>query len=287
MKNLLLLLFILSSISSFSQKDPNIYDFFGGKTFGNKTVFFRLVFQIENGDIFGYIYTDEQGDKETKSIIKGSFNYKTKRISFIETRKLLSRVSDNINPLCYLQGNVLLDLNPQISTLKGSFIEKTANNQKCLSGTISLISLDVYKNLINELEKEPIFKEVVNNQIKINSLFESDKKTIIKDDEEIIIYWESDKIKLSIWDDMKEDGDEISIKFNDKLVLDNYELKNKKEEIELELIDGKNILTFTANSTGRIANNTTRIDLFDNELKHQIITELQLNKSVKVIIKKL
>jgi len=290
MKKILLFILIIYSTNLFSQEDPNIYDFFGGKAFGNKTVFFRLVFQINNGNINGYMYTDEQGKSETKSIIKGRFNSKTKRISFTETRKLLSRATNNFDPLCYLQGNITLELNPNISKLKGLFIEQTAAKQKCKNGTINLISPDAFIKLKKQVKKEkntiskPV--EIVTQTKKtITPTFDSDKKTTIKDDDEIIIYWESDTIKLSIWDDMKEDGDKISIKFNDEIVLDNYELKNKKEEIELELEEKENILIFTANNTGLLANNTARIDLLDNKIKHEIITELQLNKSVKIIIK--
>ncbi len=298
MKKVLLLFIILFSTTSFSQKDPNIYDFFGGKSFKNDTVFFRLVFQIEDGNVSGYMYTDEQGESETKSIIEGKFNYETKRISFIETRKLLSRMTNGFQPLCFVQGNVSLELSPQISKLKGAFIEQTLANKKCINGDISLISPDAYKKLKEQIEVEKQIKieqtvvkvKKVKTSIKKESIiipsFDSDKKTTIKGDEEIVVYWSSNKINLSIWDDMKEDGDEISISFNDEVILDKYELKNKKKEIELELTTKENKLVFTANSTGLLADNTARVDLFDNKLKHQIITELKLNKSVTVIIKK-
>jgi hypothetical protein len=293
MKNIFLFIaffFIYAII--FSQKDPNIYDFFGGKSFGNKTVFFRLVFQIDHTNISGYMYTDEQGSGETKSIIKGQINPKTKRILFNETRKLLSKNNYGFDALCFMTGSIQLELNPSISKLKGTFFEQTAGKKKCLNGIIDLISLDAYIKLKKEIEKnnkEVVVKkpkELIKEQKVLIPTFNSDKKTTIKDDEEIVIYWVSDKINLSIWDDMKEDGDRITIKFNDEVVLDNFELKNKHKEIELELTEKENRLVFTANNTGYLANNTARVDLFDDHLKHQIITELQLNKSVIVIIKK-
>ncbi len=293
MKNIFLFIaFALFFTFGFSQKDPNIYDFFGGKSFGNKTVFFRLVFQIDHTNISGYMYTDEQGSGETKSIIKGQINLKTKRISFNETRKLLSKKNYGFEALCFMTGNIQLELNPKISKLQGVFFEETVERKKCQNGTISLISPDAYIKLKEQIEKDnkkvivekP--KELMKEQKVLIPTFDSDKKTTIKDDEEIVIYWTSDKINLSIWDDMKEDGDRITIEFNDEVVLDNFELKNKHKEIELKLTKKENILVFTANNTGYLANNTARVDLFDDHLKHQIITELQLNKSVIVIIKK-
>ena len=290
MKKLLFTAFTLFFIFGFSQKDPNIYDFFGGKSFGNETVFFRLVFQIDHTSISGYMYTDEQGSGETKSIIKGHINPKTKRISFTETRKLLSKSNYGFDALCYMSGNIQLELNPQISKLKGAYFEQTADEKKCQNGVIDLISPDAYIKLKKQIEKEEVIIDIPKDPIKKQNilipLFDSDKKTTIKDDEEIVIYWTSDKINLSIWDDMKEDGDRITIEFNNEVVLDNFELKNKHEEIELELTKKENILVFTANNTGYLANNTARVDLFDAKIKHQIITELQLNKSVNVIIKK-
>ena len=295
MKKIILFSILIFSLSSFSQKDPNVYDFFGGKSFGNETVFFRLVFQIEAENISGYMYTDEQGDGETKSVITGKINKKTNRIFFTETRKLLSKTNTGFNALCYVNGNITLDLSPKFSKLKGSYIEQTAAGKKCQNGTISLISPDAYFKLKKQEEiakaiakKNKVTKEkiVVQNTKVVVPTFSSDKKTTIKDDEEVVIYWISDKIKLSIWDDQKEDGDEISIRFNDEEILDHYFLRNKKKEIELDLVDGENKLIFTADSTGFISNNTARVDLFDAELKHQIITQLQLNKSVTVIIKK-
>jgi len=291
MKNIFLFIAFLSTIISFSQKDPNTYDFFGGKSFGNETVFFRLVFQINSKSISGYMYTDEQGSGETKSIIEGRINPKTKRISFTETRKLLSKTNYGFDSLCYLTGNISLELNPQISKLKGMFIEQTDKKKKCRNGIINLISPDAFIKLKEEIEKKEIIainkpKQVINKEKILIPTFDSDKKTTIKDDEEIVIYWTSNKINLSIWDDMKEDGDRITIEFNKEIVLDNFELKNKHKEIELELTQKENILVFTANNTGYLANNTARVDLFDDKVKHQIITELQLNKSVNVIIKK-
>ncbi len=85
---------------------------------------------------------------------------------------------------------------------------------------------------------------------------------------------------------MKEDGDKISITHNNEKILDHFELKNKKKEIELALTNKESKLIITANNTGYLANNTARIDLFDNQLKYQIITQLELNKSVTIIIKK-
>ncbi len=205
MKKILLLVTFIFSLNSFSQKDPNVYDFFGGKSFGYDSVFFRLVFQIDNDIVSGYMYTDEQGNGETKSIIKGKINKKTKQIIFSETRKLLSKAKNNSDDLCYVTGHMLLELNPKISKLKGSFIENTDYNQKCRNGKISLISPDAFIKLNKYLNTKQItkVKPVIKKETKKHSKiiipnFEVDKKTTIKDNEELTIYWTINNLKIVV-----------------------------------------------------------------------------------------
>ncbi|MEE9348949.1 MAG: hypothetical protein V3U80_02785 [Flavobacteriaceae bacterium] len=298
MKNTLTFILILFTVCTFSQKDPNVYDFFGGKSYDNTTLFFRLVFEINDGKIAGYIFTDEQGSNAEKSIIEGTFNYKTNRISFKETRKLITKASQGFDEMCYVNGNLLLELDPKVSKIKGSFIELNAIEQACRKGEISIISVDSYfrlKDKIKEetdilVKEEPVLEEkaiaVTLNDAQKDKIiipsFETDKKTVIKQGDDITILWNSDTFKMILWDEEKEDGDKITIEFNEEILLDKYYLKNKKKTINIALEDGENTITFTANTIGRIGSNTARIDLFDDEIKHQIISKLELNESVVV-----
>lgn len=282
-----LILFFYLSIS-YSQSANRIYDFFGGKTYDNTTLFYRLLFEVNDGKISGYAFTDEQGKNESKSIIEGIFNANTSKIIFTETKKLLTKSKQRFNNQCYLQGTVTLKLTNKISEIKGIFIEQNKAGKKCRIGKIHIISLDSYKQLKQKIKTEKLLAKKENKpkpELKTTAPnFEIDKKLTIKDDEEVSIFWKSDTIKLDIWDDAKEDGDQITITFNDKEIIKKHTLKNKKKQIEISLKEGENKLVFTANNTGLIANNTARVDLFDKKIKHQIITQLQLNKSVTVYL---
>jgi hypothetical protein len=259
-----------------SQKDPNIYDFFGGKlSNSNKTVFYRLVFQINDSKIFGYSYTDEHGPKETKSIIQGDYDSKNKLITFKESQKLTTRQNDFYNEKCYLQGVLKLELNNSISKIEGTFIEKSKTNRICDKGKIRLISPDKYIYP----EKEKTVKEKV-----ILPTFNSNKKTTLKTDDELTIFWNSDNLILEVWDDEKEDLDRISINLDDKIILENYTLINNKKNIQIPLKKTINTLKITAKNTGLIGGNTARIDFIDDKIRHKIISQLQLNKSVNINI---
>lgn len=292
MKKTFLIFLILCISNTFAQKDPNVYDFFGGKTFGNQATFYRLLFKINNGKISGYAFTGDQRSYETKSIINGTFNPKTKRIIFSETKKLVTKSRKRFDELCFLNAVISMEINPRISKIKGSFIEETLNGTKCSEGDINIISLDVFHKLQEtiKVEKRLLVENKPKPEIKVTEVlptFETDEKITIKDDEEITIFWSSDKFILDIWDDAKEDDDQITIQFNDEIILEDYILKNKKETLEFDLEKNlENKITFTATNTGFIANNTARVDLFDATIKHQIITELKLNKSVTVFLVK-
>jgi len=276
------ILFLFLTLSLYSQEDKNIYDFFGGKLSDKKTVFYRLVFQINHNKISGYSFTDERGPKETKSVIQGTFNPKTKVISFRESKKLTTRANNYFSEKCYVNGVIKLEINPNISKIEGVFTETTPMDKKCDQGEIRLISPDKFKYPKDDIVVE---KETVIKQDKvILPTFNSDKKTTLKTDEELTIFWNSDSVKLDVWDDEKEDNDQISIAFNDKKIIENYALKNKKKTIEIPVTKTENILTITALNTGLIGGNTARIDFIDDTIVHQIISQLEIHKSVTIHI---
>lgn len=272
MKRLFTLILLCLSISSFGQKDNNKYDFFGGKKYKNKSgdiSFFRIAFQIKDNDsIAGFMYTGNQLFNEKKSSIVGFLDKKTKYLYISETKK--HQVSSGS---CYIKGRLIVKLEPKENLLLGAFNEVTKSGNECTKGTFFLISPDSYIRLKRILDKYDEEHREVNRL----TITERDKLTL---------KWKSDTIKLVIWDDQQEDDDRISILHNDDVILNNYGLKNKKKVIEVPFKGNECTIEFFANSTGLVLNNTASVDLYDDAIKHQIITELDLNKSVIVTFKK-
>lgn len=96
------------------------------------------------------------------------------------------------------------------------------------------------------------------------------------------------KITLEVWDNNKEDGDIISLKFNDTWILSNFLLKKEKYKIELELTDTNNQLLLYAENLGTIPPNTAAISIDDNKLIRTFILNSDMSKSetVKIILGK-
>ena len=109
---------------------------------------------------------------------------------------------------------------------------------------------------------------------------------ILKDGDDFTINWESNKVKLYIWDANQEDGDKITLKINGDIILHDFETKNKRKKLKYQLEDGENIIEITATNLGASPPNTSRIELVDSKTKYPIITQLELGKSAIIKIVK-
>ena len=96
------------------------------------------------------------------------------------------------------------------------------------------------------------------------------------------------KIVLQIWDNNKEDGDIISLKFNDKWILTNFPLKKEKYTIPIELKKSENQLLLFAENLGSIPPNTAAISIDDDNLVRTFILNSDMSKSetIKIILQK-
>lgn len=95
-------------------------------------------------------------------------------------------------------------------------------------------------------------------------------------------------IVLQIWDNNKEDGDIISLKFNDTWILTNFLLTKQKYTIKLELKGKDNQLLLFAENLGSIPPNTAAISIDDDELVRTFMLNSDMSKSesVKIILDK-
>ena len=161
--------------------------------------------------------------------------------------------------------------------LEGTFIGNFLDGTECAQGKIILIE----QNKIKKIEKKIQKKLEKINEKNYDTIITSQTKTL-KDGDNLSIKWESENIKLLIWDANQEDGDKINLIVNKKIILKNFETKNKKKEISLRLEEGENIIKITAVNTGKSPPNTSQIELIDKRLKHPIITQLKIKKSVLI-----
>ena len=120
---------------------------------------------------------------------------------------------------------------------------------------------------------------------KKNKIKEVTKRKVISSKEWTVRH---EKITLQVWDNNKQDGDIISLKFNDTWILNNFLLKKEKYTIKLELKQKDNQLLLFAENLGSIPPNTAAISIDDNEYVRTFILNSDMTKSesVKIILMK-
>lgn len=288
MKLLLIIPLYLISFSVFGQSIEN-YDFIGTLILENKALIsYRVQFDIYNSEIIGYSFTDLNGTHETKSKIKGIYDEKEKNIIIKESEILYTKSNEIEDIFCFIHIDARIKLKNNKQSIQGNFTGVYKNNDTCATGKISMISLkDAFKKLekvskkVNKLKKiDSVTKEKLNavnflSDIKMNS---------IKKNEVLTVFWKSGRFILEVWDNGKEDGDLISVKINNKSVLQKYEVKKEKKRIEFNLVEGNNSIDISADNNGEIFPNTAKVTLIDGTEELVMTSSLEAGETSKINI---
>jgi hypothetical protein len=283
------LLFFSNTI--FSQ---NNYEFFGILKLNDdskKMITYRIKFEEKNGKINGYSITDLDGEHETKNIIAGTYDSKTKVFSFYENDILYTKSTYSQNVFCFVNFTGKIKLINKNSKLDGDFKGMFKNRESCIDGTLSLIGSEKIYDNMNKLSKKIDKKKSIDaeTKAKINPLKLIDDLRINKltKDQNLNVFWEDKTITIEIFDSGKEDGDEINLYIGSKIILRNYKVTNKKKIIKVDLESDNNVFTIEAINEGTIAPNTTIIVLIDKNRTFELMANLsKKDKASITFIKK-
>ena len=275
----IIILFFTISFQSFSQ---NTFNYLGSLILSNNTsISFSLNLQEQNGIINGYSITNINTPNETKSEISGLYFKKDKSFQLQETQILQTNSEAPLNTFCYINMNLSFKGKFSTKKLEGTFIGNFLDSSQCASGKIILME---EKKLIKKIEKvkKKIDKQASKTLTDTNQIQQT---KILKDGNDFTINWESDKIKLFIWDANQEDGDKIQLIINGNIILNNFETKNRRKKVKYRLVDGENTIEIKATNLGTSPPNTSRLELVDSKTKYPIITQIELGKSaiIKII----
>ena len=98
-----------------------------------------------------------------------------------------------------------------------------------------------------------------------------------------VITVNSKKIRLSVWDNERVDGDRISLSLNGEWILRNYEIVKEKYSFDIELIKNQvNELVFFAENLGEIPPNTTAINIKYKDYNKTHIMRSNMDKSASI-----
>ena len=279
MRTSIIILFFTISFQSISQ---NTFNYLGTLILSNTPISFSLNLQEQNGIVNGYSITNINTPDETKSEISGLYFKSDNSFQLQETQILHTSSEAPLNTFCYINMNLAFKGKFGSKRLEGTFIGNFLDSTQCASGKIILME---EKKLIKKIEKvkKKIDKQANKNLADKNQIQNTE---ILKDGDDFTIKWESKKVKLYIWDANQEDGDKITLKINEDIILHDFETKNKRKKLKYQLEDGGNIIEITATNLGASPPNTSRIELVDSKTKYPIITQLEIGKSAIIKIVK-
>jgi hypothetical protein len=282
----LILFFLVISFKIFAQDK---YEYFGALKLNgdDKTVIsYRILFVENNGVLNGFSITDIGGKHETKNIISGSYNKKTKEINFREERILYTKSAFTAEAFCFVNFSGKVKLINDNSKLEGDFKGLYNNKQKCIDGTLLLIGSNKLYKLLGKINNkiqnskrvDVITKKKANplrilDSLKINNLLKG---------ENLNVFVNSKSVEIEIWDAKIEDGDIIQLFQNDKLILDHYEVKNKKKKILVYLEKNQNVFKIEAVNEGDRSPNTAEINLIDGERNFELKSNLKKGESATI-----
>jgi len=278
MQKIFLLLFSLL-VYFLNAQEKFGFNYLGNLVLPNNTLIsFSIHFNEENGVVNGYSLTNIGTPDETKSVISGMYFKKDKSFQLQETQILSTSSEADLGTFCFIHANLYIKGRLGNKRLEGEFVGLFANNDTCASGKILL------------MEKEKLEKKIKKIKKRIEK-FEEKRPTVLqtkqlKDGDDFVLNWESEKLTLYLWDGNEEDGDKIQLIINGKIILNEYETKRKRKKIKYKLQKGENTIEIKAIGLGTSPPNTSRIELVDSKTKYPVVMQLSLDKSAIIIIVK-
>jgi hypothetical protein len=281
MRNILTIVCI--TLSSFSCAQ-NTFSYLGTLILSNnRTISFSLELHEDNGIVKGYSTTNINTPDETKSVINGLYFKNDDSFQLQESQIISTQSEAALNTFCYINMNLKLKKKFGNKHLEGSFIGYFLDSTECASGKIILIERSKVDRKIKKMRKK-VKKKIKIKKEKINTTKVLQTK-VLKDGDDFTINWESNKLKLFIWDPNKEDGDRINLIINNNIILNNIETTSRRRKIQYALQDGENTIEIRVANLGTSPPNTSQIELIDSKIKYPIITQLKLGKAaiIKII----
>lgn len=268
------------------------YEFYGVlKLNGSEknAITYKIVFTETNGIVKGYSITDITGDHETKNLIQGSYDEKTKMLKISEKDIVYTKSAISEDLFCFVNFECKIKLVSDKAKINGNFKGLFKNKKKCIDGTLEMIGSPAVQKLMARLNKQiQKSKDITDaDKVKLNpqTMFDSLQTNQMVAKQNLNIFMNSPKIQFEIWDNGLEDGDMIHLYHNGKIILDNYKVTLKKKILDVQLNDDKNEFIIEALNQGLKGKNTAMVKVIgDRSVDFQ--TNLDTGEKTKVTILK-
>lgn len=247
---------------------------------------YKIFFNEVNGAIEGYSITDLGGDHETKSKISGTYSLDKKEIYFKEAGIEYTKSPVTHDDFCFIHFVGKSFKPSRTKLLKGSFEGKFSNGNKCIDGDIVLtLKSKVDKRLTRMTKKINRTRRIadsIKERMNPVKMMDSLNMNILRKNEILSVFVKSDTIELIIYDGGKEDGDIVSLFYDENPILKSFEIKNNKKIIPLKITSKKHTFKIKALNNGTISPNTMSVKVKVDGKTIDLLSNLNKGESSQI-----
>ena len=269
---------------SFSQ---NEYEYVGGVKLSDSIIIsYKIKFKETRGEVKGYSITDIGGEHETRSNVFGEYDVDNKILSFRETGIVYTKSPISQIDFCFLNTTIENFVFGKTKKVKADFIGLFSDNTECINGEILLNTLEKAeeraKKIVDKINKSKRVPDSLKQKLNEVNLMDNFKMNILKKDQTLSVFTNSNTIKINIYDGGKEDGDKITILVNNKIVLNTYEANKLKKFIDINIENRKTSIVIKANNEGDISPNTVVVEIDDGMNLIKALSNLKKNETTQI-----
>lgn len=265
------------------------YEFIGAiRPKGLSAIDIKLSFKVDaQGNVQGTSITDFYGANQTVSEIVGRLDQEQQLLSFKETENLNTHSEAEASSFCFIEvRNLKLSLKNDSALMSAPFKGTYADGSACAEGTISLMKAQYLEHAILAEMANPSSAERPKNQVpkmEKPALLETlDPKKPLKHGSLVPLAWDSDSIRLELWDSFEEDGDRVDVFVNGTKELSNFKVKERKQAFVFVPKARPFVIKIVATNEGSNPPSTVHANLIDGATVQATVVKLKKGESVEI-----
>ena len=288
-KQFILLLSLILSVTIYAQED---YEYIGAiKLNDTSYISYKISFDENEGLLRGYSVTDMGGSHETMSHLSGYYDAEKDEIEFYESGILYTKSYITQNDFCYVHFKGKLKKLDNRQGIQGVFEGLYDNGESCIDGSIQLINfkkaLKRARRIDKKIDRTILISKEKRDKVNIVKELESASLNMLANGETLNVFTDLDEITLRLFDAGQEDGDRISLRMNDHLLLDNYTVSNTPREFKIPVEVPNTTLQLEAINSGSIGANTVKVELvLDDNTVIDALTNLNAGDNTTLVLRK-
>jgi hypothetical protein len=248
---------------------------------------YKLVLTIDsiNNLVTGYSITDEKGKEETKTLLKGTYSAKQKKIKIAEYEIVQTKAKAKDVVFCFIEAELKITKAENDSVLVGQFTGKLFPKQDlCGTGGIAVKQVHPKSKKVKKTISE------IPGSIVIPEPKKEEKVDLVAFDlvtSNTILAWNSDSVIIELWDQGNQDNDSVSVFYDGKLIESNIKLGKTKIRYRLPVSKGgEHIVSVLAENEGFYPPNTAAMILYDGKKKYSLMCQSKLNEMKTIRVKR-